>query len=374
MAWGVKALGLTQREKDNYSFLKIISAIAAPQSPFARKQAGFELDLSEQICKRDNRETVGAIVPQEILDNPYRARRPLGGPIITNTVLFGRPSRNHSQRAMIAGTAASGGYLIDSELRSLITVLVENTLALQNVPAYTVMGDSVDFPGQDSKVTPEWKAETGAANEDNPTFIEVSFTAKRLTVKSHVSRTVLIQSSPDLEAFVRNDIAIGIAKALDSAMLYGATDGPGGVKATTNIESVTWTAANVYKNILTLISDVGVNNIPTRNLKWFSSWRFAHDCKRAQQLNDHSEKRVLMNGMIDGIPVEVSSQIVGTTGVKAEAFLADWNEAALVLWQDLELEIDPYTLLDTNQVRFVGQMLLDFNVLRPGAFGRIGGA
>lgn len=374
-SWGVKELGLTQREKDNYSFLKVMAAGANPKSASVRKDAGFELDLSDQICKRDNRETVGAIIPQEILDNPYRAHRPLGSPIMTDTVLFGRPSRNHSQRAMIAGTNASGGYLIDDELRSLITVLVENTLALQNVPAYTVMGDSVDFPGQDSKVTPTWKGEIAAADEDNPTFTQVSFSAKRLTVKSHVSRTVLIQSSPDLEAFVRNDIAIGIAKALDTAMFYGSgTAQPSGVKGTSDIEAVVWTAANVYKNILTLISDVGVNNVPTRNLKWFGSWRFAHDCKRAQQLHDYSEMRVLMNGMIDMIPVEISSQIVGTATVKAEAFLADWNEAALVLWQDLELEVDPYTLLDTNQVRFVGQMLLDFNVLRPAAFGRLGGA
>ena len=382
MTWGIHELGLTQKQKDNYSFTRVMSAIANPQSPSARKGAGFELDLSHQICERDNRETTGAIIPQEILDNPYRAKQAIGATIMTDQVLFGSRKRHagtrYGKRAMVAGTNASGGYLVDDELRSLITVLVENTLALQNVPAYMVTGDAVDFPGQDSKVTPTWKGEIVAADEDNPTFTQVSFTMKRLTIKSHVSRTVLIQSSPDVEAFVRNDIAIGIAKALDTSMFYGlgttSSADTTGVKATTGIEAVTWTATNVYSNILTLISDIGVNNIPTRNLKWFGSWRFAHDCKRAQMMNAYSEKRVLMGGTIDGIPVEVSSQIVGTTALAQEAFLADWNEAALVLWQDLEIEVDPYTLLDTNQVRFVGQMLLDFNVLRPGAFGRIGGA
>ena len=137
----------------------------------------------------------------------------------------------------------------------------------------------------------------------------------------------------------------------------------------------TWTTANVYQNILTLWSDIGVNNIPTRNLKWFGSWRFAHDCKRAQKMHNYSEMPVLgKDGTIDGVPVEVSSQIVGTSALTQEAFLADWNEAALVLWQDLEIEVDPYTLLHRSEVRFVGQMLLDFNVLRPGAFGRLGGA
>ena len=382
MSWGVKELGLTQKQKDNYSFQKVMLAIANRESPTAQEAAGFELDLSSQICKRDNRETPGAIIPQEILDNPYRSKQPIASPIMTDQVLFGKragnPGTRYGTRAMIAGTDASGGYLVDDELRSLIAVLVENTLALQNVPAYTVQGDTVDFPGQDSKVSAAWAAETGAAAESNPTFNEVTFTAKRLTVKSHVSRTVLIQSNPDLEAFVRNDIAIGIAKALDTAMFYGTGNNnqPQGVKGTTGIESVTWTGTltTTYAETLELRAEIGVNNIPTNNLKWFGSWRFAHDCKRAQQLNEHSEMRVLMDGMIDGVPVEISSQIVGTTALSAEGFLADWNDAALALWQDLEIEVDPYTLLDTNQVRFVGQMLCDFNVLRPAAFGRLGGA
>ena len=73
MSWGVKGLGLTQKQKDNYSFTRVMSAIANRESPSARKNAGFELDLSQQICKRDNRETPGAIIPQEILDNRYRS-------------------------------------------------------------------------------------------------------------------------------------------------------------------------------------------------------------------------------------------------------------------------------------------------------------
>ena len=227
-------------------------------------------------------------------------------------------------------------------------------------------------------MTPAWATETGDATESNATFLQVSFTAKRLTVRSEISRTVLVQSSPDVEAMVRNDIAIGLAKALDTAMFYGlgttSSADPTGVVETTGIEAVTWTAANVYQKVLELWSDIGVNNVPTRNLKWFGSWRFAHDCKRAQKMNDYSEKPVLSkDGMIDGVPVEVSSQIVGTTSVSQEAFLADWDEAALVLWEDLEIEVDPYTKLHQNQIRIVGCMLCDFNVLRPGAFGRIGG-
>ena len=78
------------------------------------------------------------------------------------------------------------------------------------------------------------------------------------------------------------------------------------------------------------------------------------------------------DGTIDGVPVEVTSQIVGTNAQKAEAFLADWQEGALVFWQDLEVEIEPYSQLDKGIVRFISNLICDFNVTRPKAFGRLG--
>ena len=373
MAWGITELGLSQKEKDKYSLNRALAAISHPHNASLRKDARFELDLSNQICKRDGRETNGFIIPQEIMENPYRSNVRVDSPILTQQAVFGK--RWTGKRAMVSGTDASGGYLVDTEIQGLVQALVANNLALQNVPAFTVKGNPVDFPGQASKVAPTAKGETAAADESNPTFTEVEFTTKRLTSKTIASRTILLQSNEDLEAFIRNRIAIAHSRALDSAMFYGATNGPTGIKSTTGIVSKTWAATKVYERVLDTWADIGVNNIPSRNLKWFTSWRFCHDGKRAQKMNDYSHLPVIdKDGTIDGVPVEVSSQIVGTNTQKAEGFMADWMEAALVLWQDLEIEIDPYSLLDKNQVRFIGQMLCDFNVLRPKAFGRLGGA
>ena len=102
-----------------------------------------------------------------------------------------------------------------------------------------------------------------------------------------------------------------------------------------------------------------------------------HDCKRATKLNTYASdtQRVLgKDGTIDGVPVEVTSQIVGVNSQTAEGFLADWMESALVFWQDLEVEIDPYSKLDAGIIRFVSHLICDFNVTRPKAFGRLGGS
>lgn len=516
MAWGLetKKLGLTKKQRDAYSLGRVLTMLMNPFSASARKEAGFELDVSDQICRRDNRETDGIIIPQEILDHGYRTNRPLprSGHLLTDQVIRGLPPPSHQQKrslsfpkrmhhrtTLTAGTASTAGNLIDTELQSVVLTLVENTLALQNVPSYTVMGSPVYFPRQTGRVQASWGTEgvgpiepeiasvdlsastfnnattqaavtalTGATvrwalitessvkylafknieaadetllsgleigreiqvyadggstvlmtftvagaydtdndriqvnadadvstlttdtdydlktvgipavtAESNPTYDRVSFSEKHLKCLVPITRTLLLQANTDADDLIRGDIAIGMAKALDTALFYGnpVSNAPQGVKGTTGITSTTWAATKIHEKVLETMAAIGVSNVPTRNLKWFGSWRFAHDCKRAQKLNSYSEKRVLdADGTIEGVPVEVSSQIVGTASQTAEGFLADWTEAALVLWQDLDVVIDPYSKLDQGIIRFVATLVCDFNVLRPEAFGRLGGA
>ena len=509
MAWGLKdkELGLTRKQRDSYSIGKALAVLANPHSPAVRKEAGFELDLSDQICKRDNRESKGIIIPQEILDHGYRTNRPMprSGHILTDQVIRGAPppayvtkramspqQRMHHRAALMASTPATAGNLIDTELQSVVTVLVENTLGLQNIPTYNVMGDPVYFPRQTSRVQASWGTEGvgpiiaaedlastefsseatqsgvtalsgthwavitinnvkylafktpdtadeailkglevgrqievyasggttalttftigGAYNdtndriqinsdadvssltdgdsydlktvevtaESNPTFDRVQFSARYLKCLVPITRTLLLQADADADDLIRGDIAIGIAKALDTAIFYGTgsnNNQPQGIKGTSDIVSVTWSATEIYDKVLDTWAQIGVQNVPSRNLKWIGSWRFCHDAKRATKLNNYAsdEQRVLgSDGTIDGVPVEITSQIVGTNAQKAEAFLADWMEGALVFWQDLEVEIEPYSQLDKGIVRFISNLICDFNVTRPKAFGRLG--
>ena len=489
MAWGIQKLGLTKKELNRYSMARALLVLANPLSAHARKVAGFELDLSEQVKNRDNRETDGILIPQEVLDHEYRLNRnlPRAGTIMTDQVLRGMPPVSHLQKraALTAGTAATAGNLVDTELHSVITVLVENTLALQNVPSYTVMGDPVYFPRQTGRPIATWGTEgvkgrdfanaefsnvTGqtalnglsgrhfalltiggvkylafedptaadaallndlkignkvevystagvrlqtytiggafdasnnrnriqvnsnatasgladgtqyrlsATHESNPTYDRVSFAAKHLKCNVPITRTLLIQAQDDPDDLIRFDVAIGYSKALDSAMFYGLGSSndpkqPQGVKGTTDIVQKTYAAGSEHEDILDFMAEVGVNNIPTNNIKFFTSWRYCHNMKVAQKLGLYSEVPIIEDGMIEEVPVEVSSQIVGTTGQRAEAFYADWNESALVFWQDLEINIDPYSKLDQGIVQFIGTMICDFNVTRPKAFARHG--
>ena len=114
--------------------------------------------------------------------------------------------------------------------------------------------------------------------ESNPTYDRVSFSAKHLKCLVPVTRTLLIQSNENVDDLIRGDIAIGMAKGIDTAIFYGTGSGnnqPQGIKGTSDIVSVAWDAANIYDKVLETWAQIGVANIPSRNLKWIGSWRFS---------------------------------------------------------------------------------------------------
>ena len=479
-----KELGLTERQVNQYSVNRAILSLYNPSGV----KAGFERDLSKQICERDNRDTQGIIIPSEILNHRYARYMPKSGHILTDQLVRGIPPRNNQtmaraargERTMVWGTNTAGGYLVDEELRTLIEVLVENTLALQNVPVLNVEGAPVNIPGQTTRVAPKWFREdpisfgemqfdeattqtavdalTGtttltalitvssvkylafhalsdddkaklarleignpitvgdnsytvgaaydATNEriqvnsdavstgltdgtayavDAPnsvdetvlTFSNIAFNPKYLKVMVKLSRTLRLLSDTDTEMFTRNDIAIGFSKAMDTSILFGtgSNNQPLGVKNTTGINSITWDSTEAYEQVVNAFALIGERNIPTNNLKWLASWYFPNEMRTLKRLGAQTRKPIMgPDGTVVGVPVEVTSQIPGTASELTEAYLGNWMESALTLWQDLEIEIDPHTLLHQGIDRIIGCLVMDFNVLRPKAFTRLGGA
>ena len=468
-----KELGLTEKELGQYSVMRAVTSLQNPSG----EKAHFERDLSDQICKRDNRDSRGIIIPQEVLDHPYASYVPRSGHIMTDQVVRGeRPPNNRREamvhRGMVSGVNASGGYLVDTELRSLIEVLVENTLALQNCPVLNAEGSPVNIPAQVSRVNIQTTREapiklaattfSAAANQSsvdglaNPAFAlitdaskkylafkspnasqveklrllvagdtigvgEISFTIqgvydesnhrievnsdavstglnagnryaleapndvensdiqfgqvpfepKFLRARVHLSRTLNLLSSTDMEMFTRNDLAIGVAKAMDTAVLYGTgtTNQPRGVLNTPGINRITWDQNNAYLQVIQARRAIAQRNIPTANLKWIMSWYFPNEFKTIKRLGAQTRRPIMgEDGMVAGAPVEVTSQITN----QAEAILGNWSESAIALWQDLEIEVDTSSLLHQGMNRLVAFLTMDFNLLRPGAFVRLG--
>ena len=376
---GTEELGLTEKELNRYSVMNAVRSLFDPIG--MASEVGFEREISDTICKRDNRETKGILIPQEVLEQRRYSYMPRSGHILTGQVIRGEKPPNNRREALVKrglmyGTNSAGGYLVDEELRSLIEVLVENTLALQNIPVWNVEGAPINIPVATNRPNIQSVAETGPVTETPLTFNQISFNPKFLRTRVDVSRTLQLLSSTDVEMFIRNDIAIGVAKAMDTALIFGTgtNQQPLGIKNTTGINTVTWDASNLYDTVLECQKLIGVRNIPMTNLKWLASWYFPNPMKTTKRLGAQSRRPIMgKDGKLNGLDVEITSQIPGITANLAEGYLGNWMEAAICLWQDLEIEVDQYTRLHEGLDRVIATLAMDMQALRPKAFSRLGG-
>ena len=297
------------------------------------------------------------------------------------------------QRTVISGTDASGGYLVDSELRpeNFIDVLYgEFAVSRASTMLMDVKGD-ISIPKQDGRVTAGWKTEIQGADESNPTFGNITLSPKELRVMSKFSRTFAIQSSLDAENLARRNIMRGLGEVLDSALIYadGTSNAISGVTTINEIGSTTatertqviqYTKANVaYSDVLSAIELLGNANIPMgAGLEWMASWKFWKDAKQAAMLTNGGIP-IWYEDMIADFPANVTSQIEQgglrthsarrQTRVNADhAFAANWSYLLVAMWGGLDLVVDPFTNLDSSEIRVVGFYRVDCGFAYDEAF------
>ncbi len=368
------------KDKDKF---RITELMVGKLEGFEGKRGGFEKEICDEEATRRRSagmEVHGLAVPGSIVGtaSEWRARQ--------------AEKLHLQQRAVIAGTDASGGYLVDSELRpeNFIDVLYgEFAVSRASTMLMDVKGD-ISIPKQDGRVTATWKGEIAAADESNPTFENITLSPKELRVLSRFSRTFAIQSSLDAENLARRNIMRGLGEVLDDALIYGsgASNQIGGVGTINAIGSTTasertqlinYTKANLaYSDTLSAIENMGNNKIPMgMGMEWIASWKFWKDAKQVAMLTNGSIP-IWYEDMICDFPASATSQIkqgtqhaFGTTTdlVNADhAFVANWTYLLVAMWGGLDLVIDPYTNLDTSQIRVVGFYRVDCGFAYDEAF------
>ena len=304
----------TDVEKKDKDAFRITNLIAGKIDDFKGKVGGREKEICDDEAKRREKagmEVRGLAIPGSIVGtaSEWRARQ--------------AQIADMKQRTVISGTDASGGYLVDSELRpeNFIDVLYgEFAVSRASTMLMDVKGD-ISIPKQDGRVTATWKTEIASATESNPTFDAITLSPKELRVMSKFSRTFAIQSSLDAENLARRNIMRGLGEVLDSALVYGdgTSNAISGVTTINEIGSTTstertqviqYTKANVaYSDVLSAIELLGTANIPMgAGLEWMASWKFWKDAKQAAMLTNGGIP-IWYEDMIADFPANVTSQI-----------------------------------------------------------------
>lgn len=353
-------IGLTDKEKRQYSILRAIRSMDPNASREDRDAAGFELECSRAVAKSLGKSPAGIYMPLEV-----------------------------RTAYLNIGTASEGGNLKATDLLSGSFIdMLRNRMRVRSMGATIMSGlvGDIAIPRQSGGATAYWLAEDVQTTASKLAVDQVTLAPKTVAGMTEMTRKLLMQSSIDVENLVRQDLATTLALALDRAALHGrglATyNEPLGLAGVTGIGSVAGGdngLAPAWSHIVGLETEVAIDNADVGTLGYLTNSKVRGKLKQTQRIATYGDDMIWQDGMngdgmMNGYRAAVSNQVSSaltkgsSSGVASAIFFGNWADLLIGLWGGLDLTIDPYTYSDRGRVRVVMMQDTDIAVRHPESF------
>lgn len=258
------------------------------------------------------------------------------------------------KKALSVGTDSAGGYIVPTEyIAEIIELLRAKTVVLQAGARVLagLSGSPVEIPKQTGAGTAYWVGENTTITASDQTFGQVALTPKTCAAITKLSNKLLKLATPDVERFVREDLAALISRAIDAAALFGdgASSNPTGIASTTGINTVaigTNGGALTIDHLYDMLYENDLDNAVGDRMAWVLHPRTLSGLKK---LKDAQNRYLLQpdptlatrNTML-GFPVFSTTQLrinltKGTGTNLSEVYLGDFNQLLIGQWGNLEL-------------------------------------
>lgn len=159
---------------------------------------------------------------------------------------FGIPE-SHIQynRAQDASTAATAANLIATNLDGTVIPALYPTLFTARLGATQMNGlvGNLDLPAGDGIASSTWEGETDDAANTDPSTRLIELRPNRLAAFTVVSKRLLTQGSISVETWLRNELSMSVARAVDSAAINGNGANILGLMATTGVNEISFSGA-----------------------------------------------------------------------------------------------------------------------------------
>jgi HK97 family phage major capsid protein len=357
---------LSDKERKAYSVQRAMRGIAGSAHGFV-EEAGFEREVSATISKALGRDTGGIYIP-------------------TMEPLFRLTPQELQKRALYTGTSGAGGVTVATELVSFLDVL-RPAVKLFRLGAEFMGGMQSNFslPKQLTDSDFNWVGENpGVDNTDvDPTFGQVAFSPKTATGSTSWSRQLLVQSSIDIEAKVRNSLVQRAAIAIEKAGIQGTGSAtqPLGVVNSTGV-SVVSLGANGAAPTFGALTDMAMdpaayNADQLGELRYLLTPEIAGYLMQTPMMNNTMALPIWNNvgkqGYINGRLADWSNLLPKTltkgTGTNLHAGIAGvFNCLTIAEWGAMELLLDPLTAAKQALIKIVANFMVDVHPTYPQAF------
>jgi HK97 family phage major capsid protein len=281
-----------------------------------------------------------------------------------------RARERWAQRAgMLVGTDAQGGFLRDVENIGFIELL-RNRSVLFNMGARRMSGlvGNVTIPKQTAGATAYWlSTEATAITEADQTIGQISLTPRTVGAYTTISRLLQLQSSPDAQALIMNDLALQCALAVDLAGIAGTgTEQPTGILGTANVGTFSGTAL-AAAGVLDAQTDVGAANALTPNCGYVFTPATAALLMQRPELATTGITRLWQGNLLDGTMLgfrAMSSQQMPT----GKGIFGDFSQVIVGEWGVLELAVNQAANFPAGITGLRCMYTVDVAVRVPAAF------
>jgi HK97 family phage major capsid protein len=263
---------------------------------------------------------------------------------------------NAAERRDLSLTTGNGAALVQTDVSPDVIDILRNKSVVRSLGATVISGliGNLAVPRISASSTTYWVADGASITASNPTIDQVTFSPHHVGGIVSLSRSIIMQSTPDAALLVENDLAALIATATDQAALFGSGTGgqPLGILSQIGLNVVPGGAngaAITWQNIQALVGSVDLSNALMGNLGFATNAKVTRSMRSALKTTTDTSSNFILgnNGQLAGYPLG-ASQNVSSTGTKgtgtglSSMIFGDWSSLVIAEWSALDLLVNPY--------------------------------
>jgi HK97 family phage major capsid protein len=365
MVYTREAAGISDEEISKYSLIRAIRYCVENQ---AALPGGFELEMHQDM-ERAFKDAGGKPKEAQGFHVPSFVRMKAGN----------RHARaNRFRRDNTVGDFGSGGALVPTELHlPVIELLVNRTVLDWAGETYLggLMGNVI-IPRQTAAVLPQAVAEIGLLGASQQVFDQIELRPRRVGNTQNYSKQLIIQSSPDIEALIRDDNFRQLAIFVDEMGLNGSGAGsqPLGVMNTPGIGAITFGGSATYANVVLMETLIRKKNVYDP-VKYLSTSNTRGKLKTAPAtLTGSTVVSGYTNSIWTGEPQFGAESVAGRPARDSQQIPNDqmlcgaFEHFLHGQWGGLDVVVDYFTLAKTGEVAITFNTYHDFAARHPEAF------
>lgn len=325
----------------------LVKAIACQVPDLVGVDAGREREISAELQRRSGRSHQGLTVPLQVFE----------------------------RRVQSAGDASAGGFLVADTYRGdLFVDALRKKLVTARLGATVLNGlmGRVTIPRRTSSATAQWVGENQSVDLSDAGFGHLAMTPKTIAARTEMTRDLLMQSSPSIEALIRSDFASIIAEAIDTAAINGSGAGPvpAGLLNTPNIGSFNLATVS-WANVLAAVEDIETANAEATG--WATNPHVVKVLRSTVKVSGGVEGNFVMSepGSLAGYPLVSSNIIPATISTNKSALIfGNWSDLLIGYWGSFDLLVNPYesTAYAKGNVQVRVMQSCDVHVRHPASF------